>query len=188
MKRSEQRELQRALERRILGGERKADIVGRAAADGADWQAYARTVARIPTPANRLRWRWLNRALMTALVASAAGQAAGAVVVAGGWLWLTGQLLLTISLLAPSAWVAHYRQDGYSLASGAGISGLGWWLYVVAYGHEYSAPGALIAAESALCALVVALSLLALHLLLPATQWWETKPKIDAAGNLIFEE
>jgi hypothetical protein len=188
MKRSERRELRRILRRRILAGERKADIVGWAAVDGLDWQTYARMASQIPTPASRRRWRWLNRALLVAVAACAAGQVAAAVVVAGDWLWLGTLILLTILLVATVPDVVRFRLDGFSWPSIPGSFVLLLWLYYVAYRGTPAAPPALIAVEASLAALLVGISLLEVHLLLPATQWWEGRPKVDAAGILIFEE
>jgi hypothetical protein len=177
------------LERRVLAGERKADIVGQAAADGEDWRALARVVSQIPTPTNRRRWRWLNRLLMAALVAAAAGQLAAARLVEGDWFWLALQLMWTVYFVLPLASVARYRPRGYSVAMATGVFALAYWFFVVARGDEYAASGALVAAEAALCTLALVLTLVAERLLLPATTMWtEVRPKLDAAGNLRFEE
>jgi hypothetical protein len=189
MNRRGRREQFLTLERRILAGERKADIVGHAAVDGSDWRALAREVARIPMPANRRRWRWLNRLLLAALVAAAGGQLVAARLVEGGSFWLAMQVLLTVYFVLALVPVARYRLRGYGLACTAGAVGLGWWLYVVAWGAEFPASGALVAAEAFLCAFTLALAMLAQRLLLPATTFWtEARPKLDADGRLVFEE
>jgi hypothetical protein len=189
MNRSERRELHRTLERRVFAGERKADIVGQAAGDGQDWRAIARTVALIPTPSRRHRWRWLNRLLMAVLVVAAACQVASALLVEGDWFWLVAVLTWAFFFLLPLPWIVLYRQRGYALAMTAGVIALGWWLYVVAWGHEAPASGTLMAGAAALCLLTIVLSLATQRLLLPATTiWTDVRPKTDAAGNLVFEE
>jgi hypothetical protein len=188
MKRSKQRELQRALERRILAGERKADIVGQAAADGQDWQTYARLVGRIPTPANRQRWRWLNRALTLLTGATAAAWVAGLLSFETG-LWLAVALVCPL-FLASTVWgLARYRQRDYYAAAGIGVIGLWVWLLTIAWHSPGLASVALIAVEAVLCGLVLGLALLAVRLLLPTTSMWSNgRPKTDAAGRLTFEE
>jgi hypothetical protein len=187
VKRSERRGLQRELERRILAGERKADIIGQAAATGQDWQTLARLVARIPTSASRRRWRWLNRALVTSIAASAAVWAASLFTFETG-IWLAVALLGPM-LLAASLWgVAHYRQGDYVAAAGVAAFGLHFWLFTIAWHSPGLASGALDAVEAALCGLVIILSLLATYLLLPATSLWGDRPKKDATGQLMFEE
>ena len=188
MKRSEQRGLQRTLERRILAGERKADIVGQAAADGQDWQAYARLVGRIPTPASRRRWRWLNRTLIALTVVTAAAWVAGLLSVETG-LWLAVALACPL-LLASTVWgLARYRQNEYYAASGMGVIGLGVWALTLGWQNPGLASGALVAAEAVLCGLVLVLALLTVRLLLPATSMWsDGRAKTDAAGRLTFEE
>ena len=188
MKRSEQRELQRTLEQRVLAGERKADLVGQAAADGEDWQTWARLVARIPTPARRRRWRWLNRGLIALVAATAAVWAVGLAAIESG-IWLAVALVGPL-LLASTLWgLAHCRGREYFAASGIAVVGLSVWLYTIAWRSPGLAPPALIAGEAVLCALVIVVALLALRLLLPATTMWtDVKPKTDSAGQLIFEE
>lgn len=189
MNRSERRELGRSLERRVLAGERKADIVGQAAVDGQDWQAIARAVALIPTPSRRRRWRWLNRLLMAVLVAAATCQGASTLLVEGDWFWLVAELTWAFFFLLPPPWIVLYRQRGYGPAMAAGVIALGWWLYAVGWGEEYAASGALVATQVVLCALAIVLSLVTQRLLLPATTiWTDVRPKVDAAGNLVFEE
>ena len=189
MNRSERRELHRTLEQRVLAGERKADIVGQAVVDGQDWQAIARTVAVIPTPALRQRWRWLNRLLMAVLVAAAACQVASTLLVEGDWFWIVAELTWAFFFLLPLPWIVLYRPRGHALAMTAGVIALGWCLYVVAWGHEAPASGTLIAFTAALCVLAIVLSLVTQRLLLPATTiWTDVRPKTDAARNLVFEE
>jgi hypothetical protein len=189
MNRRERRQQSLALERRILSGERKADIVGQAAVDGLDWRELARMAALIPIPANRRRWRWLNRLLMAVLVAAAAGQLAGVYLVEGGWFWLVGQLTWTVFFVLPLPWIALYRYRGYAPLMTAGVGVGAWWVYMAAWAQEVSASGTLIVVEVALCGLVAALALLTQRLLLPATTLWsDARPKLDADGNLVFEE
>jgi hypothetical protein len=188
VKRSGQRDLQRALERRILAGGRKADIVGQAAADGQDWQTYARLVARIPTPASRRRWRWLNRGLVALVAATTAAWVAGLAAVESG-VWLAVALIGPL-LLASTLWgLAHYRGRDYFAAAGIAVVGLSVWLYTIAWRSPGLAPTGLVAVEAMLCALVFAVALLTAHLLLPATTiWTDVRPKTDSDGQLIFEE
>jgi hypothetical protein len=188
MKRREQRELQRSLERRILAGERKADIVGQAAADGQDWQTWARLAARVPTPASRRRWRWLNRGLIALVAVTAAAWVVGLAAIESG-LWLAVALVGPL-LLASTLWgLAYYRGLEYFAASGIAFVGLSVWLYTIAWRSPGLASPALIAGEAVLCALVIVVALVAVHLLLPATTMWtDVKPKTNSDGRLIFEE
>jgi hypothetical protein len=188
VKRSEQRDLHRALERRILAGGRKADIVGQAAADGQDWQTYARLVALIPTPASRRRWRWLNRGLVALVAATTAAWLAGLTAVESG-VWLAVALVCPL-FLASTLWgLAHYRGREYFAASGIAVVGLSVWLYTIAWRSPGLAPPGLIAGEAVLCGLVIVVALLTVHLLLPATTiWTDVRPKTDSDGQLTFEE
>ncbi len=176
------------MERRILAGERKADIVGQAAVDGEDWQAVAQMVALIPTPARRRRYRWLNRALMLVLALAAVGEVAGAVSYETG-VWLVLVLVFPASFLVALSGVARFRARAYLFANGTAVIRLGWWVFSVAIHHTVDVPVALIAVQIALSAGVIVLAMATLTRLLPATHiWMDVSPKTDAAGTPVFEE
>ena len=187
MNRSESRQLSRNLERRVLGGERKADIVGQAAADGGDWQLVARRLAVIPTPASRRRCRVANRALVVLLALAAAGEVVGLLAYDHG-LWLLLDLLFPLLFIAALSSVSRYRARGYTLAVSVATLRLGWWALSVSVHHLVTAPGALVTAQIAVCLAIGVLALLVQHRLLPASSWTSLAPLSDAEGNLVFEE
>jgi hypothetical protein len=185
---SERRQLNRSLERRVLAGEHKADIVSEAAADGGDWSATARIVALIPTPAHRHRYRWLNRLLLALLLLAAAAELLIALAQDADSWWRLLDLLPLAFFLLPLWPVAHYRCGGYSLAASLAATRLG--LLAVHLWHgSVSVPGGLAAAQLSLCVAVVLLAVFTQRRLLPESRTWTgSGPKTDAAGNLRFEE
>ena len=188
MNRSERKQLARSLERRVLAGERKADIVGEAAADGDDLQLLARVLAVTPTPASRRRCRWANRALVILLALAASGEVAGLLAYDHG-VWLFLDLLFPVLFLEALYLVARYRARGYTLAAGVATLRLGWWALSVSVHHLVRAPGALVASQIAVCLAIGVLALLVQHRLLPATRAWTSlAPKTDAEGRLVLEE
>jgi hypothetical protein len=189
MKWRERRQLSRSLERRVLAGERKADIVGQAAVDGEDWQAVARALALIPTPARRRRYLWLNRALLGFLALAATGEVAAAFSYDDRSIWLLLDLAFPALFLVALWGVVRFRARGYALAAYLAVIRLVWWAVSVPVHHLVSVPVALLVAQATVCAVVIVLVLAAQRRLLPETRTWnDMKPKTDAAGNLLFEE
>jgi hypothetical protein len=178
----------RSLERRVLAGERKADIVAAVAAQGGgDWRQTARLLARIPTATSRRRCRALNVVLVALLVAAAVGEVLGLLAYDHGIWWIL-DLVFPVLFLVAAALVARQRARGYSLAALLAALRLGWWALSVA-GHQLvSAPAGLVAAQVVVCLFIAALAILVQHRLLPASTWAGLSPRTDAEGNLVFED
>jgi hypothetical protein len=177
----------RSLERRVLAGERKADIVAAVAAEGGDWRRTARLLARVPTVTSRRRCRALNVVLVALLVAAAVGEVLGVLAYDHGIWWIV-DLVFPVLFLVAAALVARQRARGYSLAALAAALRLGWWALSVAGHQVVSAPAGLVAAQVVICAAVAALAILVQHRLLPASTWASLSPRTDPEGNLVFEE
>ena len=187
MTRGERQQSQRSLERRVLAGERKADIVGAVAGEGGDWQRTARLLAQIPTATNRRRCSALNVVLVALLALAAAGEVLGLFAYDHGIWWIL-DLLFPVLFLVAAVLVARHRARGYSLAALVAVLRLGWWALSVSVHHLVSAPAGLVAAQVVICVAVAALAILVQHRLLPASSWTSLSPRTDAEGNLVFEE
>jgi hypothetical protein len=187
MTRDEGHRSQRELERRLLAGERKADIVAAVAAEGGDWQRAARQLAQLPTASNRRRCRALNVALIALLALAAAGEILGLLAYDHG-VWVVLDLVFPVLFLVAAALVAGYRARGYTMAATVAVVRLGWWALSVAIHHLVSAPAGLIAAQVVVCAAVAVLAVVVQRRLLPASTWTSLAPLTDAEGKWVFEE
>ncbi len=157
---------QRELERRLLAGERKADIVAAVAAEGGDWQRAARQLAQLPTPPNRRRCRALNVALVALLALAAAGELLGLLTYDHG-IWLVLDLVFPVLFLVAAALVARYRARGYTMAATVAVVRLGWWALSVAVHQFVSAPAGLVAAQVVVCVAVAVVAVVVQRRLLP---------------------
>jgi len=187
MNKEERKQLYRVVEKRVLAGERKAEIYA-SYTEEQDAKLVARVLAQIPTPERRKQFSLLNWILVIAIGILAAIK-----------LLIVTLLVLTeipkgpvLILLAPAInilliWaVARFRGFGYLFVVAFGLTGLS----KVMEGFEKGSHPIDLAINSVsmVCVLAsIALAAVLMKKLLPQTSFFLTS-KTDQAGRPIFEE
>jgi len=187
MNRDEKKHSYKAIEKRVLSGERKAEIYAEYP-DEQDAKLVARVLAQIPTAARRKQFRLLNWILIVAIGILAAIK-----------LLVVTLLVLTqipkgavLILLAPVInifliWaIAKFRAVGYLLVVAFGLAGV----TKVMDGFEKGShiTDFAINTISLICVVVsIAIAIVLMKKLLPQTSFF-LSPKKDETGNPVFEE
>ena len=187
MNKSEAKQLYATLERRVLAGERKADIYA-GYLDESDATRCAKVLAQIPTPSRRRHFRVLNWVLVAALGVLALIK-----------LFIVTLFVLTqipkgfvLILIAPliNIWimwmVAKFRAIGYLLVIAFGFTGLS----KVIEGFQKSVDSLDMTLNSINLVCIVSAMVIAgilMRKLLPNTSFL-LRPKTDGMGRPQFEE
>jgi hypothetical protein len=187
MNKDERKQLYKAIEKRVLAGERKSEIYA-AYPDEQDARLVARVLAQIPTPERRKRFRLLNWALIV-----------GIGILASIKLLVVTLLVLTeipkgavLILLAPAIniflmWaVAKFRGVGYLLVIAFGLTGASKVIEGLEKG-SHPLDLALNVTSLACVAASIAIAFVLMKKLLPQTSLFLT-PKKDETGSPVFEE
>ncbi len=186
MNKPETKLLYATLERRILAGERKADIYA-TCLDETEAKRCAKLLAQIPTPARRSQYRLLNGIIVAdiavlALIKLLVVSLVVLTEIPKGFLLILLAPLINLFIL----WqVAKFRAIGYLLVIAFGLTGLS----RVIEGFQKSMDGLDLALNSVSLACVVSAMILAFLLmrkLLPQTSLL-LNPKTDSAGRPQFE-
>ena len=186
MNKDERKQLYRSIEKRVLSGERKADIYSEYP-DEQDAKLVARVLAQIPVPERRKQFSLLNWILIVAIGILAAIKL---LVVT---LFVLSEIPkgAVLILLAPAInifliWaVAKFKGFGYLLVIAFGLTGLS----KVMEGFEKGSHPLDFSLNtvSLICvAASIAMAAVLMKNLLPQTSFFLT-PKKDEAGNPIFE-
>jgi hypothetical protein len=187
MNKEERKQLYRAIEKRVLAGERKAEIYANYPEEQ-DAKLVARVLAQIPTPDRRKQFSLLNGILVSAI------GILGAIKLLVVTLFVLTEIPkgAFLILLAPAInilliWaVAKFRGVGYLLVVAFGLTGLS----KVMEGLEKGSHPIDLAINSVsmVCVLVsITLAAVLMKKLLPQTNFFLT-PKKDQAGHPMFEE
>jgi hypothetical protein len=187
MNKDERKQLYKAIEKRVLAGERKSEIYAEHP-DEQDARLVARVLAQIPTPERRKRFSLLNWALIV-----------GIGILAAIKLLVVTLLVLTeipkgavLILLAPAIniflmWaVAKFRGVGYLLVIAFGLTGASKVIEGLEKG-SHPLDLALNVTSLACVAASIAIAFVLMKKLLPQTSLFLT-PKKDETGSPVFEE
>ena len=176
------------IEKRILAGERKAEIYA-GFAGNPDAERCASVLAQIPTPAQRRRYSWLNWIFIAILAIMAALKTLGAAAIILSSMPKAFLLILIMPLI--NIWMiwlaAKFRALGYLLTICFCIISLSKLDWLNAGKSAFAIAAIAVNAVLLLAAMAIAWALL--RKLLPQTKLgFALRPKTDSAGNPQFEE